>query len=145
MKHSDSRCDDGQVPAATLDDLAQEIFLRWNRDSDAAGLNDPCGYLHDLTHRVLNDWRDQGRIQRTDPERTAEEGARRIDMMLGSLSNQQREALLMHSNDGLTCVQIAQRQKLPYQVVLRSLSQAYSQIRMNIDMNIDDVATVLRL
>ena len=41
-------------------------------------------------------------------------------------------SLLLHVNEGLTYKQIAERQGLTYRVILRDLTRAYSQLRMQL-------------
>ena len=48
------------------------------------------------------------------------------------LPRRQREVLLLHVNEGLTYKQIAERQGLTYRVILRDLTRAYSQLRMQL-------------
>jgi RNA polymerase sigma factor (sigma-70 family) len=48
------------------------------------------------------------------------------------LPRRQREVLLLHVNEGLTYKQIAERLGLTYRVILRDLTRAYSQLRMQL-------------
>ena len=48
------------------------------------------------------------------------------------LPRRQREVLLLHVNEGLTYKQIAERQGLTYRVILRDLTRAYSQLRVQL-------------
>lgn len=50
------------------------------------------------------------------------------------LPARQREELLLHVNELLTCDEIAQRMGLPRRVVLRDLARAYSALSMELSL-----------
>jgi RNA polymerase sigma factor (sigma-70 family) len=137
------------VPTADLDDLAQEVFLRLLRYSDDVAIDNPQGYLFRIAANVANEWQERARHRRPhddswledlqvefndEPENTiAREVAREyMQEAVNKLPRRQREVLLLHVNDGLTYKQIAERQGLTYRVILRDLTRAYSQLRMQL-------------
>jgi RNA polymerase sigma factor (sigma-70 family) len=137
------------VPTADLDDLAQEVFLRLLRYSDDVAIDNPQGYLFRIAANVANEWQERARHRRPhddswledlqiefndEPENTiAREVAREyMQEAVDKLPRRQREVLLLHVNEGLTYKQIAERQGLTYRVILRDLTRAYSQLRMQL-------------
>ena len=137
------------VPTADLDDLAQEVFLRLLRYSDDVAIDNPQGYLFRIAANVANEWQERARHRRPhddswledlqiefndEPENTiAREVAREyMREAVDQLPRRQREVLLLHVNEGLTYKQIAERQGLTYRVILRDLTRAYSQLRMQL-------------
>jgi DNA-directed RNA polymerase specialized sigma24 family protein len=47
------------VPAAEIDDLAQEVFLRLLRYSDDIAIDNPQSYLFRIASNVANEWRER--------------------------------------------------------------------------------------
>ena len=137
------------VPTADLDDLAQEVFLRLLRYSDDVAIDNPQGYLFRIAANVANEWQERARHRKPhddswledlqvefsdEPENAiAREVAHQyMQDAVNKLPRRQREVLLLHVNEGLTYKQIAQRQGLTYRVILRDLTRAYSQLRMQL-------------
>ena len=137
------------VPTADLDDLAQEVFLRLLRYSDDIAIDNPQGYLFRIAANVANEWQERARHRKPhddswledlqvefneEPENAiAREVAREyMQEAVNQLPRRQREVLLLHVNEGLTYKQIAERQGLTYRVILRDLTRAYSQLRMQL-------------
>ena len=137
------------VPTADLDDLAQEVFLRLLRYSDDVAIDNPQGYLFRIAANVANEWQERSRLRRPhddswledlqvefndEPENAiAREVAREyMQEAVNKLPRRQREVLLLHVNEGMTYKQIAERQGLTYRVILRDLTRAYSQLRMQL-------------
>lgn len=142
------------VPAADLDDLAQEVFLRLLRYSDDIAIENPQGYLFRIAANVANEWQERSRQRQPhdnswledlqvdfgdEPENAmARETARKyLQAAVDSLPRRQRKVLLLHVNEGLTYKQIAEREGLTYRVVLRDLTRAYSRLRT--ELNADDL------
>ena len=140
------------LPDADVDDLAQEVFLRLLRYSDDVLIDNPQGYLFRIAANVTNEWCERARhkqphddswledLQITPANEPENAAARNIaqDNVRGAvarLAPRQREVLLLHVADGLTYTQIAQRLALSERVVLRDLSRAYSQLRMQLDLD----------
>jgi RNA polymerase sigma-70 factor (ECF subfamily) len=143
------------VPTADLDDLAQEVFLRLLRYSDDVVVENPQSYLFRIATNVANEWRDRARHKSpheetwldglqiepsAEPENTMARTLVReqVQAAVQRLPPRQREVLLLHVNEGLTYKQIADQQGLTYRVVLRDLTRAYSQLRL--DLNVDDLS-----
>jgi RNA polymerase sigma factor (sigma-70 family) len=137
------------VPTADLDDLAQEVFLRLLRYSDDVAIDNPQGYLFRIAANVANEWQERARHRKPhddswledlqvefsdEPENAiAREVAHQyMQDAVNKLPRRQREVLLLHVNEGLTYKQIAERQGLTYRVILRDLTRAYSQLRMQL-------------
>jgi RNA polymerase sigma-70 factor, ECF subfamily len=137
------------VPTADLDDLAQEVFLRLLRYSDDVAIDNPQGYLFRIAANVANEWQERARHRKPhddswledlqvefndEPENTIarEVANKHMQEAVNKLPRRQREVLLLHVNEGLTYKQIAERQGLTYRVILRDLTRAYSQLRMQL-------------
>jgi RNA polymerase sigma factor (sigma-70 family) len=137
------------VPAAEIDDLAQEVFLRLLRYSDDVTVDNPQGYLFRIAANVANEWRDRARQRKPHDEswlhelqiEASEEPENAVARSLADeqiraavqrLPKRQREVLLLHVNEGLTYKQIAGRMNLTHRMVLRDLTRAYSQLRMQL-------------
>jgi len=139
------------VPTADLDDLAQEVFLRLLRYSDDIVVENPQSYLFRIATNVANEWRERARYRRPheeswldelqiepveEPENaTVREGVHKsVHEAVARLPARQQEILILHVNEGLTYMQIAERKQLTYRVVLRDLTRAYSQLRRELDL-----------
>jgi RNA polymerase sigma factor (sigma-70 family) len=137
------------VPTADLDDLAQEVFLRLLRYSDDVAIDNPQGYLFRIAANVANEWQERARHRKPhddswledlqvefndEPENAIarEMANKHMQEAVNKLPRRQREVLLLHVNEGLTYKQIAERQGLTYRVILRDLTRAYSQLRMQL-------------
>jgi RNA polymerase sigma factor (sigma-70 family) len=137
------------VPAADLDDVAQEVFLRLLRYSDNVAVENPQGYLFRIAANVANEWRERARFRRPHDQswledlqiESADEPENAIARTLvhehvqaavRQLPPRQRLVLMLHVNEGLTYKQIADDQGLTYRVVLRDLTRAYSRLRMQL-------------
>lgn len=138
------------VPAAELDDLAQEVFLRLLRYSEQTAVENPLGYLLRIAGNVASEWRERARVSKPhqqswlddlliEPDEEPENWAcqagtnQRVQAAVDQLPRRQREVLLLRVNEGLTYKQIAARLGLTQRSVLRDLSRAYSQLRMQLD------------
>jgi RNA polymerase sigma factor (sigma-70 family) len=138
------------VPAAELDDLAQEVFLRLLRYSEKTVVENPFGYLLRIAGNVASEWRERARVSKPheqvwlddlliEPEQEPENSVcqagadENVQAAVDKLPPRQRQVLLLRVNEGLTYKQIAERLKLSPRVVLRDLSRAYSQLRMRLD------------
>jgi RNA polymerase sigma factor (sigma-70 family) len=140
------------LPDADIDDLAQEVFLRLLRYTDDVLIDNPQGYLFRIAANVTNEWHERARhkqphdaawlqeLEVTSAEQPETDAARTIVQdyvraAVARLPPRQREALLLHVADGLTYSQIAERLELTERVVLRDLSRAYSQLRLQLDLD----------
>ncbi len=138
------------VPAADLDDLAQEVFLRLLRYSGKTDVENPLGYLLRIAGNVASEWRERARVSKPhdqvwlddllieseqEPENSVcqDRTDANVQAAVDKLPSRQRDVLLLRVNEGLTYKQIAERLELSPRVVLRDLSRAYSQLRMRLD------------
>lgn len=138
------------VPAADLDDLAQEAFLRFLRYSDDVLVEHPQTYLFRIAANVANEWRERARNSRPHDDvwlndlqiEAGEEPENAVALTLvhehvraavQQLPQRQREVLLLHVIDDLTYVQIAGRLGLTRRMVKRDLALAYSRLRWDLD------------
>jgi RNA polymerase sigma-70 factor (ECF subfamily) len=138
------------VPAAELDDLAQEVFLRLLRYSEKTVVENPFGYLLRIAGNVASEWRERARVSKPheqawlddllieseqEPENSVCQARTdaSVQAAVDKLPPRQRQVLMLRVNEGLTYKQIAERLELSPRVVLRDLSRAYSQLRMRLD------------
>lgn len=138
------------VPAAELDDLAQEVFVRLLRYSEKTTVENPLGYLLRIAGNVASEWRERARVAKPhdqewlddllieseqEPENSVCQARtdESVQKAVEKLPVRQRQVLLLRVNDGLTYKQIAVRLGLSPRVVLRDLSRAYSQLRTRLD------------
>lgn len=138
------------VPAAELDDLAQEVFLRLLRYSEKTAVENPLGYLLRIAGNVASEWRERARVSKPhdqewlddlliEPDQQPENSVSQarsdanVQAAVDKLPARQRQVLLLRVNEGLTYKQIAERLELSPRVVLRDLSRAYSQLRTRLD------------
>ncbi|WP_161965714.1 RNA polymerase sigma factor [Steroidobacter cummioxidans] len=138
------------VPAAELDDLAQEVFLRLLRYSDKTAVENPLGYLLRIAGNVASEWRTRARVSKPhdqewledlliepdqEPQNSVSQAGSdaNVQAAVDKLPPRQRQVLLLRVNEGLTYKQIAERLQLSPRVVLRDLSRAYSQLRTRLD------------
>lgn len=138
------------VPAAELDDLAQEVFLRLLRYSEKTAVENPLGYLLRIASNVASEWRERARVSKPhdqvwleelqiepdqEPENSVSQAGSdaNVQAAVDKLPPRQRQVLQLRVNEGLTYKQIAERLELSPRIVLRDLSRAYSQLRMQLD------------
>jgi RNA polymerase sigma-70 factor (ECF subfamily) len=138
------------VPAAELDDLAQEVFLRLLRYSEKTAVENPLGYLLRIAGNVASEWRERARVSKPhdqewleelqiEPDQEPENSVNQarsdanVQAAVDQLPLRQRQVLLLRVNEGLTYKQIAERLELSPRIVLRDLSRAYSQLRTRLD------------
>lgn len=140
----------GRVPAAEVDDLAQEVFVRLLRHSKETMVENPLSYVLTVASHVAHDWRRRARVARPhddswldelliEPHEQPENCISRsysedaLHAALVSLPERQQKVLLLRANEELTSKQIAARLNLSERIVLRDLSRAYGRLRMQLD------------
>jgi RNA polymerase sigma factor (sigma-70 family) len=138
------------IPAADLDDVAQEAFLRLLRYSDNVAVQYPQTYLFRIAANVASEWRERARNSRPhddswledlkieaedEPENTIARTRMHEDVRaaLQRLPQRQRQVLLLHVDDNLTYVQIAEQLGLTRRIVKRDLALAYSYLRCELE------------
>jgi RNA polymerase sigma-70 factor (ECF subfamily) len=137
------------LPAADVDDLTQEVFLRLLRYCDETAIKDPAAYLIRMTTNVANEWGERARVRlphddatlaelQCDPDEEPENVQARADLnrsvqaALSQLTSRRREVLLLHFEEGLTSKQIAERRGLTHRVVVRDLYRSYRALRLRL-------------
>jgi RNA polymerase sigma-70 factor (ECF subfamily) len=138
------------VPAADVDDLAQEAFLRLLRYSDDVVVEYPQTYLFRIAANVASEWRERARNNRPhddswledlqieagdEPENATARALvhERVRAAVQRLPQRQREVLLLHVDDNLTYIKIAEQLGLTRRIVKRDLALAYSHLRWELD------------
>jgi DNA-directed RNA polymerase specialized sigma24 family protein len=101
-------------------DVAQEVFWRLSRASEAAVSIDPHGYLMRTAAQVEREWK--GSLPHHEP--TVSE----IQAAVNALPALGRAILRLHV-DGRTCQQIAEQLQLTRDSVLRDLVSTYRHLR----------------
>jgi RNA polymerase sigma-70 factor (ECF subfamily) len=137
------------VPTADLDDVAQETFLRLLRYSDDVLVQHPQTYLFRIASNVASQWRERARNHRPhdscwledlqieprdEPENTTSRTLvhERVRAAVRELPKRQQDILLLHVEEDLTYVQIAERLGVTRRIVKRDLALAYSQLRQEL-------------
>jgi RNA polymerase sigma factor (sigma-70 family) len=137
------------VPAADIDDLAQEVFLRLLRYSDDVAVQNPQGYLFRIAANVASEWRERACNRKPHEESWLEDLPvqpgeepenelartlihRRLQAAVKKLPRRQQVVLQLHVNDGMTYKQIAAHLGVTHRIVLRELTRAYSGLRMQL-------------
>jgi RNA polymerase sigma factor (sigma-70 family) len=134
----------GTVPAADLDDVAQEVFLRLMRYGRTELIEHPQAYLYKMASNVAAEWAIRGRYMRSrEPEwlaglageDQAEDQAGHIELQdeieraLLTLTAQQRDVLKLQFYSGLSRGEIAGRLNLSERSVKRALMKSYEKLR----------------
>lgn len=138
------------VASADVDDLAQEAFLRLLRYSGDVAVEHPQTYLFRIAANVASEWRERARNSQPHDEiwladlqiETGDEPEsavartlvhERVRQAVRGLPQRQREVLLLHVDDDLTYVQVAERLGLTRRIVKRDLAIAYNHLRWKLD------------
>jgi RNA polymerase sigma-70 factor (ECF subfamily) len=134
----------GAVPAADLDDVAQEVFLRLMRYEKAELVEHPQAYLYKMASNVAAEWAIRSRNRHphqakwleslTTDSRPEEEIVRAEEQSqllrsIAGLSARQREILQLYFVEGLTLSEAAERLGLSQRIVKRQLVKSYAKLR----------------
>jgi DNA-directed RNA polymerase specialized sigma24 family protein len=116
-----------------VDVLAREVSRRLCAVNDASLANDPHGHVLRIATEVEAEWEGRARRPRVGGSSDAipapsASGFDAIRAAVLALRQPERQLLLLHV-EGFTYRQIAARQALPPQVVLRELARAYCRLR----------------
>jgi len=142
------------VPAAELDDLAQEVFLRTLRYSKETDVANPLGYLLRIASNVASEWRERKRVSQPHESEWLQEllidelketehavirqaASETLQDAIDSLPEWPRRALELHVMHGLTYKQIATELNRNPRQIVRDLGNAYSELRMK--LRIEDI------
>lgn len=136
------------VPAADLDDVAQEVFLRLMRYDRTELIEHPQAYLYKMAANVAAEWTLRGRhVQPLEAQwlagrptaDQAEDPAGRLEVQqeiecaLLTLSPRQREVLRLQFFEDLSRIQIAERLGTTERSVKRILMKSYEKLRDQLD------------
>jgi RNA polymerase sigma-70 factor (ECF subfamily) len=132
------------IQATDIDTLAQEVFLRLQRDGSDAAIEDPQSYLFRTATNVVDEWREHPvsspphdgpwlEARQADdpdnPESAATLVSEQVRSAVMRLPPRQREVLLLHIKDNLTYKQIAIKFKLSPRDVRRDIARVYAEVR----------------
>lgn len=135
------------VPAADIDDIAQEVFLRLLRYERAELVENPQAYLYRVAANVSAEWAArssrrhphnaewlEGLVDPADPLAEAERAAADRDLRgaLDALPDRAREILRLLHHESLTYEQIAVRLAVTRRTVKRDIVRAYAVLRRSI-------------
>ncbi|WP_116810926.1 RNA polymerase sigma factor [Steroidobacter cummioxidans] len=131
-----------------LEDVAQEVFVRFSGYSDATLMKCPQTFVLKVAANVVDEWCGVPRnewLEEEEAEGTAEKEknqgalvvgktlAKQMQAAVDQLPLRQRQVLLMHVNEGLTYEEIAKRVRMTPGIVRRELVRAYAQVRCRLD------------
>lgn len=144
------------LPAADLDDVAQEVFLRLLRFDRSELVDHPRAYLFKIASNVAAEWSIRARVARphqaewldelaTDdtPEGRAEQESaqQEVRRALMTLSPRHREVLKLHFTEGLSYAQIAEHLGATPRTVRRLMEQSYEKMRLELSPELLGVMT----
>lgn len=122
-----------RLDAVNVDVLAQEVSRRLRAANDATLLDDPHSHVLRIAAEVETEWEGRARRSRNDrgtdaiPAPSAS-SFNTLRAAVLALRQDERQLLFLHV-EGLTYREIAARQALPPQAVLRELIRLYCQLR----------------
>ena len=127
-------------PDGEIDALALEVFARLQSDGSDAAVEDPQAFLFRLADEVAYERRRRAldhtiprenwikTLGLANPEALAIT-LERFESVMRTLPPCHREALLLHSNAGLSCSEIARRLGLSQHAVMQKLTRTYATLR----------------
>jgi RNA polymerase sigma factor (sigma-70 family) len=140
-----------RVPAADLDDVAQEVFLRLMRYDRTELIEHPQAYLYKMAANVAAEWSIRMRNTRPhDPKWLAELAANEplqedeagqelqgeLERALLTLTPRQREVLKLQFFESLSRPQIAERLGISERSVKRILMKSYEGLRQQLNVEL---------
>jgi RNA polymerase sigma factor (sigma-70 family) len=146
----------GSFPAADLEDVAQEVFLRLMRYDRTELIRNPQAYLYKMASNVAAEWALRWRYSRPHdprwlaglpaPEQPEQDCARgeaedEIQRAINMLSPRQREVLKLQFAEGLGHAEVAARLGASQRSVKRLLSKSYAKLRHELDQELLGVIT----
>jgi RNA polymerase sigma factor (sigma-70 family) len=138
----------GAVPAADLEDVAQEVFLRLMRYDRTELVEHPRAYLYKMASNVAAEWAIRSRHSRphdsqwlaglmaaNEPQRSFEhdEAEREVRRAIEALGPKQARMLKLHFFEGLGHAEIAVRVGATQRSVKRMLIKSYGKLRHELD------------
>ena len=144
------------VPAADVDDVGQEVFLRLMRYETAELIEHPQAYLYKVASNVATEWSIRARnryphdakwvaslIENEEPEsqtmRTQSE--REIERALNTLTPYQREVLKLFFVEELEYTEIATQLGESVRSITRQFRKSYDKLRHELDPELLGVFT----
>jgi RNA polymerase sigma factor (sigma-70 family) len=136
------------VPAADLEDVAQEVFLRLLRYDRTELVEHPQAYLYKMAANVAAEWSIRLRHSRPhdsswlttlvspdEPQRRfeREQVEREVLRAIETLGHRQAKMLKLHVFDGLGHAEIAERLGATQRSVKRMLIKSYHKLRHELD------------
>lgn len=135
-----------QVPAADLDDLAQDVFLKLLRYPSEEEIRNPLGYLLKTASHRAHEWRELHRVSQPHEPEWLEElfiddddetenciirdaCNAKVQEAVEALPPKPRQALLLRVNEGMTAKEISEKLGRSERMILRDLSKAYNILR----------------
>jgi RNA polymerase sigma factor (sigma-70 family) len=136
-----------RIPAADLDDVAQDVFLRLLRYERTEVIKSPQAYLFQVAANVATEWSLKSRNRRPHDsawlsdlaiedqpscEAMRDESRLQIARAINQLPPRAREVLRLRYRDGLSNGEIAARLRLHPQTIKRDLMESYSRLRLDL-------------
>ena len=136
-----------KIPAADLDDVTQEVFLRLLKYERVDVIASPQAYLFQVAAHVASEWALKARQRWPhDPkwladltiedqpslEAMREQSRAEVARAIGDLPQRAREVLRLRYRDGLSNGEIAARLQLHPQTIKRDLLESYSRLRIGL-------------
>ena len=138
----------GAVPAADLEDVAQEVFLRLMRYDRTELVEHPQAYLYKMASNVAAEWAIRSRHSRPhdsrwltgllaadEPERSfaRDKSECEVRRAIETLGPKQRRMLKLHFFEGLGHAEIAEQLGATRRSVKRMLIKSYDKLRHELD------------
>jgi RNA polymerase sigma factor (sigma-70 family) len=146
----------GAVPAADLEDIAQEVFLRLMRYDRTELVEHPQAYLYKMASNVAAEWAIRSRNTRPhdslwltglaaadEPQRcfARDEAEREVRRAIETLGPRQARMLKFHFFEGLSHTEIADRLGVTQRSVKRMLIKSYDKLRHELNPDLLGVIT----
>lgn len=144
------------VPAADVDDVAQEVFLRLIRYEKAELIDHPQAYLFKVASNVAAEWAIRARNKRpheqkwlmtliddnqADSSLVLAQSREEVERALNKLSPHQRELLKLFFADELGYAEIATQLGESLRSVRRQFEKSYERLRHELDQELLGVIT----
>lgn len=139
------------IPAADVEDIAQEVFLRLMRYDKGELIDHPQAYLYKVASNVATEWSIRARnrqphdekwlghlVDREQPDAQLElaESADEIERALNTLTPYQRKVLKLFFVDGKSYAEIAAELGESLRSVTRQFRKSYDKLRQELDADL---------
>lgn len=143
----------GNIPKLWVEDIAQEVFMRLLRYDPEINSN-PTGYVFRTASNIANEWMERSHLKKThgkledlgedalgtvgpldemlEEHETRQERQLRVELAMSKIKGRKLLVLMFHMYEEKTYGQIATALGLSYRTVLRDLTSAYSQLRIEL-------------